>query len=970
MPTDGDDTLTTDGPPPRRLAGRYRLVAPIGRGGFGEVWRAVDEATGVDVAVKLPHDRSVMLAERTRREVAALRLVRHPGVVQLLDAGVDDGQLFIVMELARGTPFPGVPVPAPWERVAPAALALLQALRGVHATGIVHRDLKPANVLVDGDRVTLLDFGIARGPALGGTITARHAWVGSPLYLAPEQLSDRPKDARTDLYAVGVMLYEALCGDPPFRPGSMEELLVTRTRIDAPPLRGRAHEVPERVAAVVDRLLRRDPAERLPHAEAVLDALGAPSLGRETPWLGPTTVVDALVQAGHEGRPLDLGGAPGTGRSRTLREAVSRLRAGGLSVHLVAPARVALGSLRAVVGEVDGADPREEIDRRVRALLAAGHVFVVDDPDRVDWASRPRLEAMREVGAVLRVVHGPGDVQPEALDERDLRVLFHGPEVLHHLPTDGARALYRRTAALPARIAAELDAWVFAGFARWDGDRLRTDRVALEHLDLGVAPRAPVASAPTLDATLDELLGWVLMAGPGVDEALLARATEQEPWAVRDMLDHLRSLGAVRDLPGGRVEAVLAPAVLTRWTEDERLSVHRRLAGALAPGSLGRLAHLAGAKDLVALADEALVVGRTLVPEGRLGTAVALLELGLQALRGANEPEREHALARELTRAALAEASLPVLRRVRFAVAPVDPRFGGLVEAWSLAQGGDLAGACAVPVDPLPEDEDLDAYRHLVQVRRLAAQDPDDAELRIASVPARPGGALDRRKREWLGQVRFLAGRYAEAAELHLAAAEAEPLADRRGAALINAGLALREAYAYERSLACFEAALALAVQIRIPALEAWARLGVRSLLYRLDRAGPPDLDLVDASRPLGLPNLHAQIAFNEAVVAWRRGETELARTLALEALEGFDRIGQTVGRALSTALAKVCGAEVEVGWVLEAELDPPHAFQVAALLRAAGDARGQRWLDRVRPLLDHVDPSLREMVYARSEVE
>ena len=915
------------------FGGRYRAIGELGRGGFGTVWRAVDEPTGAEVAVKVQLRATTNDAERARREVAALGMVPFPGVVRLLDHGQQDGALYIVMEIAPGTPFPGRITPARWEVLAPAVIGVLQALRGVHAQGIVHRDLKPANVMVDGARVTLLDFGIARGEPLGHTITARHLLVGSPAYLAPEQLGDRRKDARTDLYAVGVMMFEALAGRLPFEAGNLAEVIATRTSRDAPPLRAHAPSVPEGVCAVVDRLLRREPDERYPSAEAVLDALGAPSLTRALPWLGGDATVAALVARARTGRPIDLGGAPGSGRSRTLREAVARLKAEGRVVWVVGPGVRGLESLRPLIGDLAGEDIRAEAERMVRERLAAGDVVVVDDLGRVDWHSRDLIERVREGGAVVKVVDGPGDLRPEPLREVDLRVLFHGPELVHHLPEDGARALSRRTAALPARIVAEVDAWVFAGLARWDGDKLRTSRASLERIELGVTPRPPVASAPALDGELARLLAWILLAGPGVDAAMLARATERERWEVRDEVDALCRLGAVRERGDGALEAVLAPAAFGAWSTEERIDVHLRLARALEPGAAGRLAHFAGAKDVVAMADEALVLAGRLIPDGRVGTAAALLELALQALRGLGEADRERALARELTRAALREGSVPALRRVRYVMAPVDARYAALVEAWALAQGGKLEAADAVRIAPI-DDEELDGYRHALRVRVLAQADAAAAEAYLDGVPAEPGGARARRKREWLGQVRFLASRYAEAAELHAAVAAEEPGVYRRCAALINTGLALREAYDYEGALERFEEALGLAVDDRLAGLEAWARHGIRTIQYRLDRAEVPDLALVEAVEPLGIGSISAQVLLTEAIVAWRSEDLDVGRDLALRACRAFEGAGR-IGRAYATAVAAACGAEVEIDWLFGPDLAalPLVAFEIGVVL-------------------------------------
>ncbi len=261
---------------PPVLGGRYALVEPIGRGAHGEVWRAIDRVTGRVVAVKRLRVSGLLDPARLRREIATLRRLRVPGVVRLLDEGAEGDEPFVVMDLAAGERFPGRAIPLSWDDLAPAAASLLSTLGRIHAQGIVHRDLKPDNVLATADgHVTLLDFGLSRLSSVRGDgLTPPDGMVGTPLYISPEQVRGERASARTDLYTVGVMSYEALSGRPPHGSSRAGQLLFDRLRKPAPPLSEAAPSAPPHVAATVDALLAMDPDARPESAEATLERLG------------------------------------------------------------------------------------------------------------------------------------------------------------------------------------------------------------------------------------------------------------------------------------------------------------------------------------------------------------------------------------------------------------------------------------------------------------------------------------------------------------------------------------------------------------------------------------------------------------------------------------------------------------------------------------------------------------------------
>lgn len=187
--------------------GRYEVGDVIGAGGFGQVRRGRDRLTGDEVAIKFVPALAPSAMARVRRELAALRWLKVPGVVRLRDDGIDGAAWFMVMDMVHGRPLRRV---GGWDDAEPLVLELLEVLARVHLAGVLHLDLKPGNVLVHpgprGDEVVVLDFGLARGRALPGSGIGRIE--GTPRYMAPEQKAGEPSDARADLYAVGVLIDE------------------------------------------------------------------------------------------------------------------------------------------------------------------------------------------------------------------------------------------------------------------------------------------------------------------------------------------------------------------------------------------------------------------------------------------------------------------------------------------------------------------------------------------------------------------------------------------------------------------------------------------------------------------------------------------------------------------------------------------------------------------------------------------
>ncbi len=259
------------------LAGRYRLIRRLAEGGMGTVWEGRDEVLARAVAIKIPHTRLAAdpsARERFRREAVAAARLAHPGIVATYDTGADGPIDFIVMELVPGRTVrdlvAGGPV-APAVAVAVAA-QVAEALDAAHKAGLIHRDIKPANLLVVEDaavlRVKVADFGVARAQealdeGLGdASVTREGVVVGTARYLAPEQVSARPLDGRTDLYALGCVLHELLAGQPPFVRDT--DLAIALAHLTEPPTPLRTLGVPvgPELEALVLACLAKDPAQR------------------------------------------------------------------------------------------------------------------------------------------------------------------------------------------------------------------------------------------------------------------------------------------------------------------------------------------------------------------------------------------------------------------------------------------------------------------------------------------------------------------------------------------------------------------------------------------------------------------------------------------------------------------------------------------------------------------------------------
>ncbi|MBT2490320.1 serine/threonine protein kinase [Streptomyces sp. ISL-96] len=297
----------------RVIAGRYRLLAPLGEGGMGVVWRARDDVLGREVAVKEVRAPSGLgatdgerLYARLEREAWAAARISHRNVITVYDVATEEGRPWIVMELVRGLSLSDVldgEGPLSPQHAARIGTEVLAALRAAHEAGVLHRDVKPGNVLIANDgRVVLTDFGIAMVEG-SSALTMTGELIGSPEFLAPERAMGRTPGPESDLWSLGVLLYAAVEGNSPFRQNTPLSTLRAVVDEELPrPVRAGA------LAPVIEGLLRKDPAERMSagEAERLLRIVG----GGGTPRTGAVPVASGLYSPAVTGSTPVAGSSP------------------------------------------------------------------------------------------------------------------------------------------------------------------------------------------------------------------------------------------------------------------------------------------------------------------------------------------------------------------------------------------------------------------------------------------------------------------------------------------------------------------------------------------------------------------------------------------------------------------------------------------------------------------------------------
>jgi serine/threonine protein kinase/tetratricopeptide (TPR) repeat protein len=350
---------------------RYRILRQVGRGGAGIVYEAEHEAMARRVAVKvlaISLDEDGRAVDRFRREARAAGRLNHPHVVTVHDYGATGGHPFMVMEYCEGGSLADQ-LRARGTLPLADAVGLLQdvcaAMDAAHAAGIVHRDLKPGNILFAQGVVKVADFGLAHlMEEEDHTLTAGHI-IGSPHYMSPEQWQSIPADARTDVYSLGVIAYEALTGTHPFKGGSTRAILAAHlTGSPARPAQLRT-DLPEEASRAVLKAIAREPADRFPRAGAFAEALCS-ALPTE-----PGSRQVTLVSIGKPGEGERTG--PVSGSSHSLASPLGRVAERDALMARLEDAREGRGGLVTIAGA-----PGMGKSMLVAALLERAHVLVPD----------------------------------------------------------------------------------------------------------------------------------------------------------------------------------------------------------------------------------------------------------------------------------------------------------------------------------------------------------------------------------------------------------------------------------------------------------------------------------------------------------------------------------------------------------------------------------------------------------------
>jgi predicted Ser/Thr protein kinase len=417
--------------------GPYVVEQLAGEGGMGQVYRARDTRLGRSVAIKIMREG---LSDRFHREASAIAALNHPHICTLYDVGPD----YLVMEYIEGEP---LRCPMSLRNTLLYAGQILEALEAAHRRGIVHRDLKPSNIMITRAGVKLLDFGLAKTKAPATEqeatatigITAEHTVVGTPQYMAPEQIEGRPLDHRADLFAFGCVLYEMIAGKPAFKGGSPHSVMAAV--LDCDNRNFQELQAPEAVKAIVSGCLRRDPDARWQAAHDVRMALsslgttqatsGGRAWGRVVPWMAAALCAAAALwfalrprtRQPEEMRVLTVAEPEGTKSIQT-----ARISPDGRFLAIVADNRLWIRPLNSPVA------------RPVEESFEAHRMFWAPDSSAVGFFAEGKLKTVAVAGGVPQTLAPAPDGWSGAWSEAGFIIYAPSNSGLYQVPANGGPA--------------------------------------------------------------------------------------------------------------------------------------------------------------------------------------------------------------------------------------------------------------------------------------------------------------------------------------------------------------------------------------------------------------------------------------------------------------------------------------------------------------------------------------------------